>query len=150
MANTKKYLDEQGLRTLWTLIKAKIANLADNKSTIYLDENEHLSIKGYNEATQGQMLVKDMVDGLTWVKPLDSSQLDQAVAAATAQATQAGVYATQAGNSATAADTSAQTAERINEQTMAWVNNKFWWGDLDEYNALESLTEGTFYFVQLP
>jgi hypothetical protein len=31
---------------------------------------------------------------------------------------------------------------------MNWVNNKFWWGTLDEYNALTSIDPGTFYFVR--
>lgn len=67
MANEfdRHFLDQEGLGILWTKIKNKIANLADNQSTIYLTPDEHLSIKGYNEATQGQMLVKDTNVGLT-------------------------------------------------------------------------------------
>lgn len=147
MAN-KKFLDQQGLATLWQLIKDKIANLADNKSTIYLTEDEHLSIKGYDEAKQGQMLVKDNEVGLTWIDPVSDESLQRAVATATQQAAQAGTYATQSGNSAIEAYNSEKQAQRINEQTMNWVNQKFWWGSIAEYNALESIDEGTFYFVQ--
>lgn len=147
MAN-KKFLDQQGLATLWQLIKDKIANLADNKSTIYLTEDEHLSIKGYDEAKQGQMLVKDNEVGLTWIDPLSEEKLQQAVANAEHSASEAANQAVVAGNKAIEADTSAKTAQRINEQTMAWVNQKFWWGNIEEYNQLESIDEGTFYFVQ--
>jgi len=95
------------------------------------------------------MLVKDINVGITWIKPLSEETLNQKVAEAAAHAAQAGTYATAAGNSAIAADTSAKAAERINQQTMAWVNNKFWWGTIEEYNQLEEINEGTFYYVQL-
>ena len=123
-------------------------DFTDENSVIYLD-NEGLSIKGYKEAKQGQMLVKDSILGLTWIDPISDAQLQQAVAAATAQAQQAGNYASQAGSSAASASESAKTAQRINEQTMKFVNDKFWWGSLEEYNNLETITEGTFYFVQV-
>lgn len=144
-----KPLDGRGLQTLWDLIKQKISGLADNKSTIYLDEDEHLSIKGYNEATQGQMLVKDEEQGLTWVNPVSDTSVQNAVAAAENSMNQAGNYATSAGNFAINAENSAEVAERINQQTMNFVNEKFWWGTLEEYNNLEEIKEGTFYFLQI-
>ena len=144
-----KYLDQQGLSTLWGLIKAKIANLADNQSTIYLTDDEHLSIKGYDDAKQGQMLVKDLEEGLTWVNPVDTTQLNKAVADAQAAASESANQAVQSGNHAIEADTSAKLAERINQQTMNFVNGKFWWGTETEYNLLDEIEEGTFYFVQL-
>lgn len=107
-----------------------------------------VDIKGYQEANQGDMLVKDSEMGIVWVKPVDDSSLQQAVAAAESSKNQAGVYATQAGNSAIAADNSASVANRINQQTMNWVNGKFWWGTLEEYNSLESIDAGTFYFIK--
>jgi len=127
----------------------EISVKTDDNSIITTTSDGKLSIKGYENANQGQMLVKDETVGLTWVDPLSPQELHEAVAQATAQATIAGQEATKAGNSAVAADTSAQTAERINQQTMNWVNNKFWWGTLEEYNALEEINEGTFYFIQL-
>lgn len=144
-----KPLDARGLQTLWDLIKQKISGLADNKSTIYLDEDEHLSIKGYNEATQGQMLVKDKERGLAWVNPISDTSVQNAVAAAENSMNQAGNYATSAGNFAINAENSAEVAERINQQTMNFVNEKFWWGTLEEYNNLEEIKEGTFYFLQI-
>lgn len=122
-------------------------DLADNQSIIYLTEHG-LTIKGYDEAKQGYMLVKDETNGLTWVKPLDDIVLQQHVAAAESAKNQAAIYSTQAGNSAVAAETSAGQANRINQQTMNWVNNKFWWGTIDEYNALTTIDPGTFYFVR--
>lgn len=122
-------------------------DLADTQSIIYLNERG-LTIKGYDEAQQGYMLVKDETNGLTWVKPLDDTLLQQHVAAAENAKNQATTYSTQAGNSAVAAELSAQQANRINQQTMNWVNNKFWWGDIDEYNALTSIDPETFYFIR--
>ena len=62
-------------------------------------------------------------------------------------AQRAGNYSTAAGTSASQADASATAADLINRRTMEYVNNKFWWGTVEEYNALESLNPGTFYFV---
>lgn len=145
----KKFLDKNGLKVFWEGIKKKLPGVADNSSIVYSPESKQFSIKDYNIAKQGQMLVKDSKKGITWIDPLSDKQLNDAVAAATAQATQAGNYAVQAGNYATDAMTSAAQAERINQVTMDWVNSKFWWGDIAEYNQLESIEEGTFYFVQL-
>jgi len=146
--NISELSDKQILMYNGTSGKWENVELSDDKSIIYVSENG-LSIKGYNEASQGYMLVKDTNQGLAWIKPLDESVLNQKVAEAAQHATNAGNYATAAGNSAIAADTSAKTAQRINEQTMAWVNGKFWWGTIEEYNKLTEINEGTFYFVQL-
>jgi hypothetical protein len=121
-------------------------DLADKESIIYLAERG-LTIKGYDDAGQGYMLVKDQTEGLAWIKPITDTQLQQSVTAATAAKDQAGVYSTQAGNSAVEADTAAKTAQIINNQTMTYVNDKFWWGSIEEYNALESINPGTFYFI---
>lgn len=121
-------------------------DLADRESIIYLAARG-LTIKGYDTAKQGYMLVKDSIEGLAWVKPLDDTQLQSSVAAAEVAKNQAGNYAIQAGNSAVAAATSEGNANRINQQTMNWVNKKFWWGSIEEYNALTSIDPGTFYFI---
>jgi hypothetical protein len=125
-------------------------DLADSESIIYLAERG-LTIKGYDAAEQGYMLVKDQVKGLTWVKPLDTAQLNSAVASAESHATTAGTYSQQAGSAAIKAETAEGNATRINQQTMAWVNDKFWWGTAEEYNAEISengLIPGTFYFIK--
>lgn len=125
-------------------------DLADEESIIYLAERG-LTIKGYDEATQGQMLVKDSAKGITWVDQPDLSQVQSFVAAAQTAATNASSYAIQAGNEAVKATTAAGQAERINQQTMNWVNDKFWWGTRAEYDAeVEEfgLNPGAFYFVR--
>ena len=100
-------------------------DLTDDNSIVYLD-SEGLTIKGYDDARHGQMLVKDNTDGISWIDPVSDASLQQAVADAEAAKNQASNYATLAGNSAADASTSAGTAERINQQTMSWINNKFW------------------------
>lgn len=123
-------------------------DLSDDNSIIYLN-SQGLTIKGYTNATQGQMPIKDSANGITWVTPVNATQLNQAVQNATNQAVAAGNSAISAANDAAAAEFSAGNAARINQQTMNWVNNKFWWGTLEEYNALTEINEGTFYFVKL-
>ena len=123
-------------------------DLADTESIIYLAERG-LTIKGYDEAKQGYMLVKDATEGLTWIPPLSSEQLQQQVAAAEESKNKAAVSATNAGNSAVAAATAEGNANRINQQTMNYVNEKFWWGSVEDYNALESINPGTFYFINV-
>jgi hypothetical protein len=124
-------------------------DLADDESIIYLAERG-LTIKGYDTAEQGYMLVKDSVNGLTWVEPVNITQLNNAVGAAETAKTDAKNYAQTAGNSAAQASQAAGNADRINQQTMNWVNEKFWWGSLEEYNQHiqeNGLNPGTFYFV---
>ena len=99
-------------------------NLADRESIIYLAERG-LTIKGYDEASQGYMLVKDQEKGLAWVKPLSTDQLNSAVASAEGHMTKAGEYSQQAGSAAIRAENAEGSANRINQQTMSWVNNKF-------------------------
>ena len=125
-------------------------NLADRESIIYLAERG-LTIKGYDEASQGYMLVKDQEKGLAWVKPLSTDQLNSAVASAASHMTKAGDYSQQAGAAAIKAETAEGNATRINQQTMAWVNEKFWWGTAEEYEteiAENGLNPGTFYFIK--
>lgn len=100
-------------------------DLADRESIIYLAERG-LTIKGYDEASQGYMLVKDQEKGLAWVKPLSTDQLNSAVSSAESHMTKAGEYSTQAGNAAIRAENAEGNAKTINNQTMSWVNNKFW------------------------
>lgn len=124
-------------------------NLADTESIIYLAERG-LTIKGYDTAEQGYMLVKDQTEGLTWIPPVNLTQLNESVAAAETARVDAKNYAQTAGNSAAQASQAAGNADRINQQTMNWVNEKFWWGSLEEYNQHiqeNGLNPGTFYFV---
>ena len=123
-------------------------NLTDDDSIIYLDDSG-LSIKGYDDARQGQMLVKDNTLGLAWIDPLSPAELNNAVAASERAAGNASNSAQIASNKAVEASASASTAERINQVTTEWVNDKFWWGTIDEYNALTEIKEGRFYHIMI-
>ena len=109
--------------------------LADENSIIYLGDTG-LSLKGYVEASQGQMLVKDEQDGLAWIDPLSDQQLQEAVSEAEDAATRASTSAVQAGNFAGDA-----------AQSAAQVEGKFWYGTIEEYNALEHINRSTIYII---
>ena len=109
--------------------------LADEDSIIYLDDNG-LSLKGYEEANQGQMLVKDMEEGLAWINPVSDAQIQEAVQSAGESAGRASMSAIQAGNFA------GQAA-----QSAAAVEGKFWYGTMEEYNALETINRSTIYII---
>lgn len=115
----------------------------DEKSLILNSENK-ISLVGYEEAKQGQMLVKDANKGLAWVNPVSETVFNEAVGNAQAAAAQAGNYATQAGNKAIAADISAKNAARALEIIQ---HDIFWFGTIAEYNALESITEDKIYVI---
>lgn len=72
------------------------------------------------------MLIKSADDGLDWVTPLTDAQMQGYVQQAADAANLASSYSTNAGNSAVAASTAAGNAERINQKTMSFLNEKFW------------------------
>ena len=117
--------------------------LVDDNSLIYLNENGGLSIKHYEDARQGQMLVKDETEGLFWVDPVSDDSLQRATEQAEASARQAGTSAVHAGNYASDALRSAMDAE----ETYAKVERKFWYGTMAEYNALEEIYPTTIYVI---
>lgn len=125
----------------------KNVNFADDTSIIYLT-SAGLSIKGYADASVGQMLVKDQTNGLAWIDPVSTTTLESYTELAKKYSEESGNSATTAATKAAEAATSASTAETINSQTVSFIENKFWWGTLAEYNALTQLDEGTFYFVK--
>lgn len=110
-------------------------DLADENSIIYLGD-KGLSLKGYEEANQGQMLVKDEQLGLAWVNPVSDASLQEAVQAANDAATRSSTSAIQAGNFAGQAAQSAAAVER-----------KFWYGTMEEYNNLETIYPSTIYVI---
>lgn len=129
-------------------------DLADKESIIYLNERG-LTIQGYDEATHHQMLVKDIrpdgTNSLKWITPLSSDTLNSAVTTAESHMTKAGEYSQQAGNAAIRAEAAEGNAKTLLTQTMSFVNNKFWWGTAEEYNAEiaeNGLNPGTFYFIK--
>ena len=129
-------------------------NLADKESIIYLAERG-LTLQGFDTATHGQMLVKDIrPDGTTslvWTDPVSLDQANTAAAFAEEKANAAANSAQDASNASAKAQVAEVNAKNINKQTMEWVNGKFWWGTLEEYNeeiAKNGLNPGTFYFVR--
>ena len=126
--------------------KWESVDIADQNSIVYLD-SEGLSIKGYDSAGDGQMLVKNASTGIAWVNPVDDTSLQNAVTAANESATAASSAKLDAENSAISAHDSAVTAQRINDVTRRYVDDKFWWGTIEEYNRLETIKEGTFYHI---
>lgn len=116
---------------------------ADGKSLILNSENK-ISLVGYEEAKQGQMLVKDVNKGLAWVNPVNETIFNEAVGNAQAAAAQAGNYATKAGNQAVMAELSAKNAARALDIIQ---HDIFWFGTIAEYNALESITEDKIYVI---
>ena len=123
-------------------------DLADKESVIYLAERG-LTIKGYEDATQGQMLVKDAENGLVWTTPITAADLQPYIANAYESAQQAGQSAAEAGNEAIRAEAAADKAQFINDTMISYVENKFWWGTIEEYNALDHINAGTFHFITL-
>ena len=117
--------------------------LVDDNSLIYLNENGGLSIKHYEDARQGQMLVKDEREGLFWVDPVSDESLQRATEQAEASARQAGTSAVHAGNYAT---DSLQSAMRAEDAVEA-VERKFWYGTMAQYNALEVIYPTTIYVI---
>lgn len=117
-------------------------NLTDDKSIIYLD-SEGLGIKGYKEAEQGFMLVKDKSRGIAWVKPVDDTALRKAIVAADAAAERASASAIESGNQAVTAGLSADKAR----ETLVEVNRKIWFGTMAEYNALEVVYDDSIYCI---
>lgn len=109
--------------------------------------NEY-TLKGYSDAENGQMLVKG-ADGIEWKTPVSIEALNIAVQNASNYASNSANAAVEANSYKVQAETAAGNAQLINQTTMNWISNKFWWGTVEEYNALESITEGTFYFIKL-
>lgn len=122
-------------------------DLTNNESIVYL-ASRGLTLKGYDAARQGQMLVKDSRNGIAWVNPVSDAQLQAAVAIAERHATEAGNAVVRANEAVQEAEAQAGIAQRINDKTIEYVNNKFWWGTAEEYNALPKIDAGVFYFVR--
>lgn len=134
------YLDKEGARYLIKKIKQVIKDQTSslfniNENTLEMRDNK-ISIKGFEEANQGQMLVKDQTEGAVWIDPISDASLQNAVNAASESAGRASQSAVTAGNFATDAIQSAMQIE-----------NKFWYGTINEYNALDTVNKSTIYII---
>ena len=133
-------------KTKWIDLKYQNGDykLSVDGLSLILNPEEKITLKGYEEAKQGQMLVKDATQGLAWVDPLKETTLNSMVASAEKAAQTANNYATAAGNNAIAADLSAKNAARALEIIQ---HDIFWFGSIDEYNALPEITEDKIYVI---
>ena len=128
-------------------------DLADEESIIYLSDRG-LTLQGFKDAAYGQMLVKDEHNHIAWIdQPSipDVNQMNTILAEATNKASEAATAATNAGSAQVKAEAARDTAQVINDKTMDWVNKKFWWGTVTEYNseiATNGINHGTIYFVR--
>lgn len=122
-------------------------DLSDKESIIYLAARG-LTLKGYETAKQGQIPVKDNEAGIVWIDPVSDAQIQAAVAASEHQATRAASEAQKAETARSGAEDAQQVAEIINQTTLDYLNNKFWWGTLKEYNELKKIDAETFYFLR--
>lgn len=134
------YLDKEGARYLIKkvkqVIKDQTSSLFNINSNVLEIKNNEVSIKGFEEATQGQMLVKDQAEGAVWINPISDASLQNAVNNASNSAGQASQSAITAGNFA---------AEAI--QAASQIENKFWYGTINEYNDLETVNKSTIYII---
>ena len=142
---------EAGQVLLYDEILDKWVNkdLADNNSIIYLAQHG-LTIKGYDQASHGNMLVKDNIRGLAWIEPVSDAKIQEAVAEANHAKDDALYYANQAGNEASEAAKSATTAGIYKHQIENLVEHKFWWGTITEYNeevTVHGVDPERFYFI---
>ena len=122
-------------------------SLYDGKSiTRDVISDAGLTLVGYGAASEGQMPVKG-ANGLVWVDPLTESTLSQYVTHASSASQSASNASASANTYAAKTAASAIRAEKARDETIEAVNNKFWWGSPDEYNALTEIMEGTIYFL---
>ena len=98
--------------------------------SIDLNENQQVCIKGFNDAPDGYMLIKDSeTHQLKWVEPISREGIDAAV-----------IKAETAANNA-------RTQANIAKAKAEYVDRKIWFGSLAEYNNLETIYEDTIYII---
>lgn len=114
----------------------------DAKSLAY-NRSKELEIKGFRGATQGQIPAKDAEAGITWIDPVNPTQLNEAVQSAQLAASNSNNYATQSGNKAVEASSAAQEAWSAYDAT----KDLFWKGTMTEYNALTTIDPNKFYMI---
>lgn len=114
----------------------------DNLS-IDLNFNSEVEIKNYLTAKQGQMPTRDSSQGIRWIDPLNSHDLDVKVDQARLYKEEA---TTQATNAASEAAKALKYANSI-ESTANYINNKFWFGTLLDYNRLLTIDPNKIYVI---
>lgn len=131
-------------------------SLADETTITYLSE-KGITLKNYENATNGQMLVKDSVQGLRWLDPVSTELLDAKVLQAEQARTDAQTYANTASNkaveasmAASDANTAAYNAQHIIDYELPEaIDKKMQFMPISEYNAMTTIVKDCFYFLTL-
>ena len=114
----------------------------DNRS-IDLNFNYEVEIKNYGTAKQGQMPTYDSDKGIRWIDPLNSHDLDVKVEQARLYQEEASYQASQSASHAASALGYASSIE----DTANYLENKFWFGTLTEYNKLLVIDPNRIYVI---
>lgn len=117
-------------------------NKVDNRS-IDLNFNSEVEIKNYTSAKQGQMPTYDNTQGIRWVDPLNSHELNVKVEQAKLYKDESATNALITSNKA--AEVSMQV-EHINS-AVEHIDNKFWFGTIVEYNKLLVIDPNKIYVI---
>lgn len=131
-------------------------SLADETTITYLSE-KGIALKNYENATNGQMLVKDSVQGLRWLDPVSTDLLDAKVLQAEQARADAQTYANAASNkaveasmAASDANTAAYNAQHIIDYELPKaIDKKMQFMSIAEYNAMTTIVKDCFYFLTL-
>ena len=114
----------------------------DNRS-IDLNFNSEVEIKNYLSAKQGQMPVMDLSQGIRWIDPLNSHDLDVKVE-------QAKLYAEESTKQSLVSTSKAAEAMKYSESIKSaatYLENKFWFGTITEYNKLLVIDPNRIYVI---
>lgn len=131
-------------------------SLADETTITYLSE-KGITLKNYENAANGQMLVKDSVQGLRWLDPVSTDLLDAKVLQAEQARVDAQTYANAASNkaveasmAASDANTAAYNAQHIIDYELPKaIDKKMQFMPIAEYNAMTTIVKDCFYFLTL-
>lgn len=112
-----------------------IVTLVDDESIEHTADNKAIQIKNFDTAELNQYPVKSD-SGIDWQDIITTEDLDNKVQ-------QASQYADA---SQTAANISGEFTQQV-LNTKNEIDNKFWYGTMEEYNALTNVNPDTYYFI---
>lgn len=124
-------------------VEERESPISVDSRSIDFNNYAELELVNYPTAAQGQYPTYDATQGLVWKDPLSTAVLEGYVEAARVQAGNAARSAEAAGNSEARSAASAAEAQAQAE----YVDNKFWFGTITEYNALDYINPDTVYVI---
>lgn len=127
-ASADTLIDAISINNVPQTIEDKIVDIAF-KNILSTDDK-------WQDASQGQMLVKDVNDVYAWVSPLTDAQLVARVRDAELAAQRA-----------EEASTTAQSILTQCREVLYQMSNKFWFGTMQSYNNLPSISSDTIYII---